>query len=230
MRLRYLDYIGDDEAIRAEYFREKSKTGGALAGRWYFMQLYRQGKFTEALKVLEQMPRTGSELTYHLRRAFALAHLADGPASALKEFQAARKAWPGGPRGRRGEFYPPTILLFLGKKDEAAALYRDMAEAGVHTPLDRTRWYQKACEYFAGMRSADELLVGAGGSQLFLCEGHFFIGLRLLAEGDRAGAHRHFEKSVATRVLHFMEYDWSRAFLARMENDPIWPPWIPIRK
>jgi tetratricopeptide (TPR) repeat protein len=227
VRLRYLDYVGDEEAIRAEYIRERPNTGGALAGRWYFLQLYRQGKFAEALEVVEQMPRTGSELSYHLRRAFVLAYLPDGPASAFKEFQAAKNAWPGGPRGRRGEFYPPTILLFLGRKDEAAALYRDMAQAGVHSPLDRTRWYQKACEYFAGMRSADELLVGAGGSQLFLCEGHFFIGLRLLAEGDRAGARRHFEASVATRVLQFMEYDWSRAFLARMENDPTWPPWIP---
>jgi serine/threonine protein kinase len=229
-RLRYLDYVGDEEAIRAEYVREKPSTGGAIAGRWYFLQLYRQGKFAEALEVAEQMPRTGSELSYRMRRAFVLAQLPDGPALALKEFQAAKKAWPGGPRGRRGEFYPPTILLFLGRKEEAAALYRDMAEAGVHSPLDRTRWYQKACEHFAGMRSAEELLAGAGGSQWFLCEGHFFIGLRLLAEGDRAGARRHFEDSVATRVLHYMEYDWSRAFLARLENDRTWPPWIPIRK
>src|SRR5262249_34963902 len=163
-----------EDAVRAEYVREKSSTGGALAGRWYFMQLYRQGRFADALEVLEQMPRPGSELTYRLRRAFVVAHLADGPALALKEFQAAREAWPGGRRGRRGEFYPPTVLLFLGRKDEAAALYRDMAEAGVHSPPDRTRWYQKACEYWAGMRSADELLAGAGGSQWFLCEGHFF--------------------------------------------------------
>jgi tetratricopeptide (TPR) repeat protein len=230
VRLRYLDYLGDEEAIRADYFRETPTSGGALAGRWYFLQLYRQGKFAEALEVLEHMPRTGNELPYHLRRAFVLAHLPDGPALALKEFQAVRSAWEGGPRGRRAEFYPPIILLFLGRTDEAAALYRDMAEAGVHQPLDRTRWYQKACEYWAGLRSADELLAGAGGSQWFLCEGHFFIGLRLLAEGDRAGARRHFEASVATRVLQFMEYDWSRAFLARMENDPTWPPWIPIRK
>jgi hypothetical protein len=230
--LRYLDYLGDEAAIQAEYVREKSDTGGALAGRWYFWQLYRQGRFPDALAVLEQTPRTGNELPYHLRRAFVLANLPpDGPARAFKEFQVARKAWPpGGPRGRRGELYPPIILFFLGRKDEAATLYRDMALAGVHQPLDRTRWYQKVCEYWAGMRSADELLVGAGGSQWFLCEGNFFIGVRLLAEGDRAGARRHFEASVATRVLEFMEYEWSRAFLACMEHDPTWPPWIPIRK
>src|SRR5262249_22317045 len=57
-RLRYLDYVGDEEAIRAEYLREKPSTVGALAGRWYFLQLYRQGKFAEALEVVEQMPRT----------------------------------------------------------------------------------------------------------------------------------------------------------------------------
>jgi len=31
-------------------------------------------------------------------------------------------------------------------------------------------------------------------------------------------------------VLLFLEYDWSRAFLARMEADPTWPPWIPVLK
>ena len=34
--------------------------------------------------------------------------------------------------------------------------------------------------------------------------------------------------SLATFKL-FYEYDWSRAFLSRLERDPNWPPWIPFK-
>jgi lipoprotein NlpI len=70
------------------------------------------------------------------------------------------------------------------------------------------------------------MLNAAGSSQWRLCEAHFYIGLTLLAEGDRAAARRHFEQAVDTRVFWFLEYEWSRAFLARMKQDAAWPPWI----
>ena len=47
-----------------------------------------------------------------------------------------------------------------------------------------------------------------------------------LADGDREAARAHFQKSVATDVFLYVEHDWSRAFLARMEADPAWPSWI----
>ena len=29
--------------------------------------------------------------------------------------------------------------------------------------------------------------------------------------------------------FNYFDYDWSEAFLARMEKDPNWPPWIPAK-
>lgn len=34
---------------------------------------------------------------------------------------------------------------------------------------------------------------------------------------------------MGTGVLQFLEYGWSKRFLARMSEDPTWPPWIPMR-
>jgi len=48
-----------------------------------------------------------------------------------------------------------------------------------------------------------------------------------LAENDRRAAQEHFSASVGARVFTYPEYDWSGAYLARMEKDPNWPPWIP---
>jgi hypothetical protein len=85
-------------------------------------------------------------------------------------------------------------------------------------------------EYNAGLLPADQLLAAAGPSRLNRCEAHFFIGLSLLAGGDRAGARDHFRRSVATHVIWFVDHIWSLAFLSRLEKDPTWPPWIPVRK
>jgi hypothetical protein len=61
------------------------------------------------------------------------------------------------------------------------------------------------------------------------CYAHYIIGITRLSEGDRDGAHKHFAAAVATRFTNIQEYDWSRAFLARLERDPTWPPWIPVK-
>jgi hypothetical protein len=63
-----------------------------------------------------------------------------------------------------------------------------------------------------------------------LCEAHFQIGLRHLAEGDRDGARDHFQKCVQTRVFIYWDYVWARAFLDRLKGDSRWPDWIRRRK
>src|SRR5207302_7406815 len=137
------------------------------------------------------IPREGNEVMHHVRRAFVLANLPGGQARALEAYQEARKAGQGGRRGGRGDFYPPMVLLLLGRKAEAAALYRKVAREGVDLPLDRFRREGYMPRYGAGLLTAEKLLEAAGHSRWCQCEAHFFIGLNLLAEGDRAGARRH---------------------------------------
>jgi hypothetical protein len=45
--------------------------------------------------------------------------------------------------------------------------------------------------------------------------------------GDRLGARKHFQKEARTYWGFGQEY--SQMFLSRMEKDPKWPPWIPLK-
>jgi hypothetical protein len=71
------------------------------------------------------------------------------------------------------------------------------------------------------------LLTRASTSQFDQCEANFHIAMKCLAEGDRTQARKHFQASAETGVFWWDEYAWSRTFLARMQQDPNWPRWIP---
>jgi hypothetical protein len=56
---------------------------------------------------------------------------------------------------------------------------------------------------------------------------HFTIAMLRLAAVDRSGAYEHFKLAVATNAVGSFDYEFARAYLARMEADPNWPSWIP---
>ena len=94
-------------------------------------------------------------------------------------------------------------------------------------PNWRGGWYGKVLDYCCGDLTDEALFAAAGTSRFSQCEAHFNIGLRRLADGDRARAKKSLRASVDTGVYFYREYDWGSAFLARMEADPTWPKWIP---
>jgi tetratricopeptide (TPR) repeat protein len=215
--LLYLDHIDDLKGVEAEYLR--NPTTKALTGRTYFFILYRHHKYDEALDLLKEIPRTGNEAMYYMRRGFTLANLKDnGPARALEQFE---DAWKVRGDGRnRVVVFAPNILFLLGRRTEAVKHYQEM--------LDTTTgasFYHSAYEFWADRRSEGKLLEEAGHSRWMQCEAHYYIGIKMLAEGKRPEARDHFQKSVDTRVLWYLEYEWSRALLGQMQ-DPDWPPWI----
>src|SRR5262249_1973645 len=126
------------------------------------------------------------------------------------------------------QFAPPIILLFLGKTQEARQAYLQVGKE-VLPPWD-DGWWLKCLDYSCGRITADQLLQAAGQARPQPSDAHFLIGMWRLSEGDRTGAQQHFRKCVATRVFDSWEWPWVRAFLARMEQDPAWPRWIPVKK
>jgi hypothetical protein len=118
-----------------------------------------------------------------------------------------------------------TTLRLLGRKEEGINICRKARGRGLFMPW-RKEWYRRLLDYNCGDLTEVDLLKAAGPSRYSQSEAHFFIGLTRLADGDRSSARGHFRDSVATRAFYYFDYDWSGAFLARMEKDPNWPPWI----
>jgi hypothetical protein len=138
-----------------------------------------------------------------------------GPKEAYERYQALMENRK---REKKSSPFDSMPFMLFGKKKEAADWFKSF--------LPAFPWTQ----YLAGELSEEELLKPAGKNPLLLCGSHFMVGSARLADGDRKGAHDHFEKAVATNFYGHMFYPYARAFLARMKRDPEWPKWIPVKK
>jgi hypothetical protein len=218
----YFDFVGDEQSAYAI-------SRGDMEFR-HVVMLYRRGEFKKALEAAERSVKMGGSFIGSfsmVERAFVLAELPDGPERARAVFREASAKVQGPSYAQLG---PPTILLLLGPRDEAVAAHLRIREDQVQMPAWWGGWYYKYLDYNCGLISAPELLRAAGTCRPKLCDAHFVIGLHLLADGDRVGACEHLRKCAGTRVFNGWHYMWARAFLKRMEQDPAWPPWIPLKK
>jgi hypothetical protein len=138
-----------------------------------------------------------------------------GPKIAYERYQAMMEA-----RKREGKASPYDCipLMLFGKRKEAAEPFTGLPQVFQMRP------------YMVGVIPEEKFLKQAGKIPLLLCGSHFMVGLTHLADGDRKGAHEHFEKAVATKVGGHMYYRYARAFLARMKRDPEWPKWISVKE
>jgi serine/threonine protein kinase len=225
-RSRYLEYVGRPD----EAFEVLGRISEQTTSQWVLLDfargLYRRGEYQRAVDFLDKRKEgPGRTQTFHVVRAFALAELSDGPARALEACKDAavlsERAAPA--------FGPNTILLFLGRKRDAVAASREL-----RPEVDLLQWghdrQQPLLDFDSGRISADELLAAAGRSGLRRCTAHFQIALHLLAEGDRAGARDHFRRCVASNLFLTAFHQWAEVFLARMQQDPAWPKWIPTKQ
>jgi tetratricopeptide (TPR) repeat protein len=212
----YYEYIGDDDAAC-----DLCKQGTEFR---LVPMLYRRGELTQALEAADRALTRNAGLA-RVERGFVLADLPDGPARAEAAFREARHVPD---VSRFSQLSAPLLLRFLGRKKEAveASLQINRAEM----PAGYENWYLKYLDFHCALITADELLKLAEGSRLNRCEAHFAIALDHLAEGDRKAAREHFQKCSQTRAFIFWDWIWARVFLARMDKDPAWPPWVPSKK
>jgi hypothetical protein len=223
-RLWYFRETIDDDAAMAESLNRVR--GGIrmspLDELILATELYQHGQFQPALEALDRIrARGGGDACYEVCRCYVLVQLPDGPARALK-------AYRGLAQSNMYGLYYATIPQLLGRRAEARAGYLAYREQGARLPT-RPAWINRLVDYNLGLIQEDALLTAAGSSRQNQCEAYFFIGLARLADGDRDGAKEQFRRSVATHVFHFLDHVWSRAFLARIEQDPAWPRWIPLK-
>jgi hypothetical protein len=121
-------------------------------------------------------------------------------------------------------------LLGPGYRDKAEQAARDVRARSPHLiPRAPDGWYHDLLAFHAGSLDAEGLLRKAGSSRYNRCEAYFYLGLRALADGDRAAAKAWFERVLGTGQYYFTESVWGRAFLACVD-DPAWLPWVPAAK
>jgi tetratricopeptide (TPR) repeat protein len=219
-RAWYFEHIGDDEAAITEWCARAEATGAWWGCAWEY---YRMGAMEQALTAIERTALPQRDMRYYLWRACIVLELPERHGEALADYDSAMRSNPQG----YNVLMPQMILYLLGRKSDARAAVARLGEQYRNMPAWMPAWYQHLFRYVSGNLPAEELLRTAGASRGHRCEAHFWIGLSSLAEGDRHRATAHFRDSVATRVFDFFEYTWSRCFLARLQQDPTWPPWIP---
>jgi tetratricopeptide (TPR) repeat protein len=187
------------------------------------VMLYRHGDYKAALAAADLAAAQGYS-TARCERGFILAEMPDGQRLAWQAFQELRAA------GDLGYYrvYECAIPLLLGRKADAVRTSREIRGDGASLvpPAARRSTTGLYVDYLCELITEDELLRAAGRCRPMLCEAHFQIALRHLAEDDRDGARDHFQKCVDTRVFIYWDYVWARAFLDRLNSDPRWPKWI----
>jgi serine/threonine protein kinase len=214
---------GEADAVLEKLRRVHEQTGHELATFYYAATLYRRKEFAAGLGALE---KTRGASANDLFRLLVLADLDGNPARAFTAYQdLAGLDLDGWTR-----LNSLMLLQLLGHKRESEALCRELGKRPDRFPLWQREGYRRLLDYAAGKLSAEGLLAATAASRQTQCFAHYYIALTLLAEGDRAKAREHFHKAMGTRAWSLPAYDMSWVSLGRLEADPNWPPWIPVKK
>jgi len=194
-----------------------------LVGYFNALVFYEQGKFAQGLEAMDRN-RKGHEINGDCVRALLLAELPDAPTHLEQAFQEYTN------RYQTGSTWAPLFPLLRGALAESRAESLELVQQTNRLPRLRREFYLRLVQYQAGVLPEPAFLSSLGASHWNQLEGHFFIAMTHLAEGDRAGAREHLRLAIASHAQGFALYDWSPAFLKRLEADPHWPPWIPNKE
>jgi tetratricopeptide (TPR) repeat protein len=227
-RWLYFREVGREEEVLDELRQASKETEHVYVNFCCALTLYRRGQradFEEALRVLEKRPGRYNERL----RPFVLAEYDypdkhDWQARARKACEVFAKSAQDG----AAVMDTQSVLCLLGDKGKRV-------EASKELLLERPgRFYTlrhdpiwRCLQYNAGELTEDQLIRRAGRSRWDQCLAHYNVAMTKLAEGDRKGAHEHFDKVVKTRAFFWGAYDLSWVFRARLEKGPAWPRWIP---
>ena len=219
-RAFYFDYIAEDAKAVAQWQHLREQRIFHLV-----LTLFRMGQYEEALAVCEERLRRHETARWtKFLRALVLSAVSDSP-------QAVRRGYEIGGETSLDpaieHLFTHIVLCIAGQPEEAKKASRRLRDS--QPSLLHDKWYQHLLEFTSGDRSAEELLVEAGASRTRQNQGHLFIGVTLLSEGDRQAALSHFKQSADLRIMTSINTALSRGLLAQMERDPDWPSWIPAK-
>jgi lipoprotein NlpI len=118
------------------------------------------------------------------------------------------------------------IATWLSKAPDSGAIEK----LGKHVSAKRSaEWVRTISMFYLGVKDTTEQSVleeaKKGEDEKVkaerLCEAYFYLGVKRLAEGNKAGAAEFFAKSVETNIKYFMEYGESQMMLSKIKEGEI---------
>jgi tetratricopeptide (TPR) repeat protein len=213
VRTYYFEHIGDTKAALKELDQASLRPETSDLVTQYALALYELGRDAKALRVLKERLKPGNLPGQVLQIILCAEQREITPDQAYdryRELIASLKR-----EGKSGGFDFGTLLL-LGKKKEAAE-----SISAKWPPLKK---------YLTESKYEAEFLQSRGKDVFSLIFTHYTVGLVRLSDGDRVGAKEHFQKVLDTKFRSHIVYPYARAYLARLNRDPKWPKWIPVKK
>ena len=228
-RCHYLLARGEDDGLLKEVRTARGRgVEDSRTTEYETSVLYARKQFDSALAVVQTINPTGREARAYTVRGLVLAATPGRKDEAERAFTEAIRACKGGALLA----YVPAHLQLIGgdARDESRRAALDIHKRSDHLiPNIPGRWYHDLLDFHAGLLDEAGLLRQAGESRYNLCEAHFYIGVRKLADRNRTGAKDCFTRVVESGQYYFTESVWSRAFLANID-DPTWLPWLAEKK
>jgi tetratricopeptide (TPR) repeat protein len=214
-RAFYFQIVGDESAELQAWRRIVQQGGGELFTTYYAAAMLGRDRSGEGIEALNQLGQP-TESLMAISKAFLLLD--------NKHPEEVRELYLRAAANERQRMMAETILLLAGDSHRVATESAQLLEKIPPQHSD----YQ-TLHFYAGLISAEELAIPAGSSRLQVCRNYYLAAMLFLARGEREAAQQYFRRSVETGTHWSIQYQWSRAFLARLERDPHWPPWIPSR-
>jgi tetratricopeptide (TPR) repeat protein/tRNA A-37 threonylcarbamoyl transferase component Bud32 len=216
-RWQFLRSLDEQDVLLEEL--EKDKPG--ITTEQCVLTLYRRGKLDNAHAAAARFSDLGT--------LYALLLLCETPDRKTEVMKLYRKAAED-PRTSKWELVGNQLaLLLLGQHEESRKICKGYVDQRITSPVKNAEM-QRALGFLSGSLSAEDYLKAAGDSRVDQTNVHFFVGLTHLAHGNRQEAREHFRKAVQTGGFEYDHYELCWALLGRMEQDPRWPLWIPIKK
>jgi tetratricopeptide (TPR) repeat protein len=214
-RAFYFQIEEEEAAEMQEWYQIVQQGGGELFATYYAAAMLGRDRSGEGIEVLNQLGPPPEGLMA-ITKAFLLLD--------NKQPEEARELYQRAKANERLRVYAETILLLAGDNNHVASESTQLINKISPQHPD----YQ-ALQFYAGKISAEELAIRAGPSRVRACENYYLAAMLFLSRGEREAAKQYFRRSKETGTHWWIGYQWSRAFLARLERDPQWPPWIPSR-
>jgi tetratricopeptide (TPR) repeat protein len=210
-RVFYFERIGDRKAALKELDQASLRPETSDLVTQYALTLYEVGQDAEALRVLKERLKPGNVSGQVLQIILCIEQGELSPDKAYDRYRELMASLKHEGKSGRFDILP---LLLLGKKKEAADSIPDQS------PLKK---------FLTESKDEAAFLQSSGKDFFISILNHHIVGLVRLSDGDRKGAKEHFQKVLDTKFYALIIYPYARAYLLRMERDPEWPKWIPVK-